>query len=339
VTHNQDTLLAAPVATPARMRPLQLVFAWLDKLGPVIGLLVVYGLFAYLRPRTFPTWENAQFILLQTAVIGTAALGATVIIISGGIDLSVGSNIALCAVVVAKLLAAGVSPMLAALGGILASVGCGLVIGLFVTGLSLDPFIVTLAMWGAVRGAAKGIANETEVGAPLTWINNILCQLRSGQEWMIFPIGVWIMFGLTIFVSAVLHYTRFGRHVFAIGSNVQTARLCGVRVNRTKLLIYLFGGLFAGIGGLLHFSRLTIGDATSANGYELNVIAAVVIGGTSLIGGQGGVAGTLVGALIMTVVSNGCAKVDMHNWQQEIVTGGIIILAVVLDQLRHRRSA
>jgi ribose transport system permease protein len=314
-------------------------FGWLNQIGPVLGLLAIFALFAFLRPKTFLRVDNLQIMLLQTTVYATAALGATVIIISGGIDLSVGSNIAMCTVVIAKLLLMNVSPAMSALVGIGASMACGLAIGLLVTLLDLSPFIVTLGMWGAIRGAAKWIADETDVDAPRTWINSLMHQLRPDQQWMIFPVGVWLMFVLTLLVSAILHYTRFGRHVFAIGSNEQTARLCGVRVKPTKLGIYLFAGFFAGVAGVLHFSRLTIGDATSANGYELNIIAAVVIGGTSLIGGQGGVFGTLVGALIMTVVANGCTKVGLSNSLQEIVTGGIIILAVALDRFRHWRRA
>jgi ribose/xylose/arabinose/galactoside ABC-type transport system permease subunit len=212
-----------------------------------------------------------------------------------------------------------------------------LVIGVLVTWLSLEPFIVTLGMWGAIRGTARGIAHETEIGAPITWVNNILSQLPADQKWMIFPAGVWIMILLTLFVGATMRYSRFGRHVFAIGSNVQTARLCGVRVSRTKILMYLFASFFAGIAGVLHFSKLSIGDATSTPSYELNIIAAVVIGGTSLLGGKGGVTGTLIGALLMTVVANGCSKVGMDNWLQEIVTGGMIVLAAVLDRFRQRR--
>ncbi|HVT88934.1 MAG TPA: ABC transporter permease [Tepidisphaeraceae bacterium] len=310
----------------------------LDKLGPLFGLVFVVALFAALSPNTFLTTDNFQNMLRQTAVVGTAALGATVIILSGGIDLSVGSNIALCTVVIAETLLFGASPIVAALCGILSSMACGLIVGLLVTWLDLAPFIVTLGMWGAVRGAAKWFASETTVDAGNTWLNNIMQTIRSGNSWMIFPIGVWLMFALTLFVGGVLKYTRFGRHVVAIGSNEQTARLCGVRVRWTKILIYLFATLFAGIAGLLQFSYLNVGDPTTANGYELNIIAAVVIGGTSLNGGQGGVAGTLIGALIMTAVSNGCTKVGMPNSIQEIVTGGIIILAVVLDRLRHRQA-
>ena len=144
---------------------------------------------------------------------------------------------------------------------------------------------------------------------------------------------------LTCLVAVLLRYTRFGRHVFAIGSNEQTARLCGVPLDRTKLLVYSVGLAFAGIAGVLQFSYLTVGDPTTAAGLELAVIAAVVIGGASLNGGEGSVFGSLVGALIMTVVANGCTKLNLSNWVQEIVTGAIIVAAVVLDRFRHRAQS
>ena len=311
----------------------------LTKLGPLIGLVFVIALFGVLRPRTFLTTVNFQIMLLQTAVVATAALGMTMIIISGGIDLSIGSNIALCTVVIATLLARGVPPFVAALGSIAAGSLCGLLIGTLITRLKLTPFIVTLGTWGALRGLAKGLAHETIVTAPETWLNGLLQNVGAGRRWMIFPPGVWLMLLLTLLTGALLRYTRFGRHIFAVGSNEQTARLCGISVGRTKLLTYALGLAFAGVAGLLQFSYLTVGDPTTANGLELAVIAAVVIGGASLNGGEGSVFGSLIGALIMTVVGNGCTKLNLANWIQEIVTGVIIIAAVVLDRLRHRGRA
>jgi ribose/xylose/arabinose/galactoside ABC-type transport system permease subunit len=303
-----------------------------------LGLGFVVAMFGLLRPTTFLTTENFQLMLMQTAVVGTAALGMTMIIISGGIDLSIGSNIALCNVVVALLLQAHVHPLLAALGGVATGACCGGVIGLLVTRLSLTPFIVTLGMWGALRGAAKGLAHETMVTPSPTWLNDLLQTPRGPRAWMLFSPGVWLMLVLTLCTALLLRHTRFGRHIFAIGSNEQTARLCGVAVTRTKLLIYTLGLAFAGMAGVLQFGYLTVGDPTTANGMELAIIAAVVIGGASLNGGEGTVLGTLIGALIMTVVANGCTKCNLSNWVQEIVTGVIIIMAVVLDRLRHRRG-
>jgi ribose/xylose/arabinose/galactoside ABC-type transport system permease subunit len=327
------TVTDADIALPMRR--------WLPTLsaqiGPLIGLLFIVALFSILRPHTFLSTANWQVMLMQTAVVGTAALGATMVIISGGIDLSVGSNIALTTVIVATLLADGWPPLWAALGGVAAGSLLGLLIGVLVAYGGLQSFIVTLGMWGAVRGLAKGLAHEMTVDPGReTWLNQLLRMLAPGEQRMIFPIGVWMTLVLAVFVAAMLRYTRFGRHIFAIGSNELTARLCGVPVNRTKVLIYVLAGLFGAIAGVLQFSSLTIGDPTTAMGKELDVIAAVVIGGASLLGGEGTISGTLIGALIMTVIANGCTKLGLSNWVQEIVTGAIIILAVGADRLRHK---
>ncbi|HZL38630.1 MAG TPA: ABC transporter permease [Tepidisphaeraceae bacterium] len=314
-------------------------FAFAAQLGPVLGLLGIVFLFSILRWNTFATVGNAQIILMQTAVVGTAALGATIVIISGGIDLSVGSLIALTSVAVALLLQAGWWPILAALGGVM--VGClsGFLTGVVITELGLMPFIVTLGTLAALRGLTEKIGNEQTVLAPDTWLNTLIRMLGPHRQWMLVAPGVWITIVLAGLVALGLRYTRFGRHVFAIGSNEQTARLCGIGVGKTKILVYMLGGLFAGLAGVMQFSSLTVGDSTTANGMELDVIAAVVIGGASLNGGQGSIFGTLVGALIMSTVANGCAKMGMGNPVQKMVTGGIIVLAVALDHFQHRRLA
>ncbi|RXK54602.1 ABC transporter permease [Oleiharenicola lentus] len=304
----------------------------LTAFGPLIGLAAVCVLFAALRFETFVTRDNFAIILQQTAVIGVTALGMTLIIVAGGIDLSVGSIIALGTVVIALLLQQGASPLVAALGGIGVSALCGAISGLLITRLRLLPFVVTLGMMGALRGAAKGVANEQPVYPDETWLNGLMQLGGVGG----LPGGVWLMLVLAVLVALAMRYTRFGRHVFAVGSNELTARLCGVPVERVKVLVYLLGGVFAGLGAVLQFAYLTGGDPTTAVGLELNIIAAVVIGGASLAGGQGTITGTLVGALIMSVVANGCTKLGLSNWVQEIVTGGIIIAAVLLDYLRRR---
>jgi ribose/xylose/arabinose/galactoside ABC-type transport system permease subunit len=311
---------------------------WLRKLGPLFGLMFVFILFAALRPKTFLTVDNLQIMMLQTAVVGTAALGMTMVIISGGIDLSVGSAIALSVVTIGVLLEKNVSPALAALGGVMMGTLCGAMIGLLITRLRLAPFIVTLGMLGILRGAAKGLVNETPVYPASTWLNTLLTKLSEEQQWQLLPPGVWMMLILALLVAGVLRYTQLGRHIFAIGSNEQTARLCGVPVNRTKIIVYALCSTFAALAGVLQFSYLTIGDPTTAEGKELDIIAAVVIGGGSLSGGEGTVLGSLVGALIMTVIDNGCTKMELPNWVQQIVTGLIIVTAVALDRLRHRRA-
>ncbi|HVU24152.1 MAG TPA: ABC transporter permease [Opitutus sp.] len=302
--------------------------------GPLVGLVLVCALFATLRFETFVTWDNFAIVLQQTAVIGTAALGMTLVIIAGGIDLSVGSVIALGTVVIALLLEHGWSAVAAALAGIAASALCGAFSGLLITRLRLLPFVVTLGMMGALRGAAKGLAHEQPIYPDDTWLNSLM---RLGDRGTL-PSGVWLMLALAVVVGVTLRHTRFGRHVFAVGSNEMTARLCGVPVERVKILVYILGTAFAGIAAVLQFGYLTGGDPTTAVGLELNVIAAVVIGGASLNGGQGGVIGTLVGAVIMSVVANGCTKLGLPNWVQEIVTGAIIVGAVSLDYLRNRSA-
>jgi ribose/xylose/arabinose/galactoside ABC-type transport system permease subunit len=322
------------------------------RLGPLIGLCFVVTLFSILRRDTFFTIGNFELILRQTAVVGTAALGMTLIIIAGGIDLSVGSAIALVTVTVALFMphqitdpetgaqhtTAGVSPWLAALGGIGVGTLCGMVSGLLITRLKLVPFIITLGMMSALRGVAQGLADNTMVYPQTSPLETLLRPLDSSRLWMLTP-GVWLMLFLAMLVSAMLRYTRFGRHIFALGSNEQTARLCGVPIERTKLFIYMLGAALTAVAGILQFSYLTMGDPTTATGMELDIIAAVVIGGASLAGGQGTILGSLIGALIMTVVANGCTKLGLQNWVQLIVTGGIIILAVALDRLRHRSTA
>lgn len=324
----------------------------LTRLGPLIGLVFVVLLFSTLRYERFVTINNFELILRQTAVVGTAALGMTLIIISGGIDLSVGSAIALVTVTIGLLLphhvtdtvtnvrsvTGGYGPVAAALGGIAVGTLCGLVTGLLVTRVKLVPFIITLGMMSILRGLAQRLADNTMVYPQETFLNGMLQPINAAHLWMLTP-GVWLMLTLALLMSAMLRYTRFGRHVFAIGSNEQTARLCGVPIERTKLLIYVLGAALAAVAAVMQFSYLTVGDPTTAMGMELNIIAAVVIGGASLNGGQGTILGSLIGALIMAVVDNGCQKLDLPNNVQLMVTGGIIILAVTLDKLRQRRAA
>ncbi len=310
---------------------------WLSALGPLLALLVVYLLFALMGPESFRSGRNLETIARQTTLVGLAALGMTLVIISGGIDLSVGSAVALATVVIAVMLNQGAPPAAAALAAVATCVGGGLVTGLVITRLRVVPFIVTLGMMLLVRGAAKGLSREQKVDAPETWLNELLASLPDERRWQLVPPGVWLLAGLAVLTAGLLRYTRLGRYTVAIGSNAQTARLCGVPVERTRVILYGLAGAFTGLAGVMQFSRLTVGDPTVAVGLELDVIAAVVIGGASLAGGEGSVLGSLVGALIMSVIRSGCAQMQMPNWVQEIITGAIIVAAVALDRWRHRR--
>jgi ribose/xylose/arabinose/galactoside ABC-type transport system permease subunit len=312
--------------------------ALLQKLSAIVGLALVVILFSILRPRTFPTTGNIQLMLIQTAVVGTAALGMTLVIVSAGIDLSVGSTIALITMVVAMLLNWNLPPFAAALGGVVCGAIAGLLIGVLVSYGRLIPFVVTLGTWSAYRAIGKGIGDEGVINTATTWLNDLMITPSGSMRWVFLGPGVWIMLVLALLVAGVMRYTKFGRHVVAIGSNEQTARLCGVNVERVKTLVYVIAGALAGVAGVLQFSYISQGDPTTANGMELNIIAAVVIGGASLSGGQGTIFGTLLGALLMTVLSNGCTKLGLRNWVQEILTGGIIVIAHALDRIQNRSA-
>jgi ribose/xylose/arabinose/galactoside ABC-type transport system permease subunit len=311
----------------------------LNRIGPLLGLAIVLLIFVALIGPRFLELANLELIARQTAIVGIAALGMTLVIIAGGIDLSAGSVVALSTVVIALLLRAGIDPVMAAGGGVLSGLVCGGLSGLIVIRLRVVPFIVTLGMMLLVRGAAKGLADERRLEAPYTGLNRLLQALVPEESWMLLPPGVWIFVVLAVVIAVMLRYTRFGRHVFAVGSNERTARLCGVHVTRVKWLVYILCAGCAGLAGVMQFSRLSVGDPTVAIGLELDIIAAVVIGGGSLAGGQGSVLGTLVGALIMTVIQIGSAQLGLHTWVQQIVTGGVIVLAVTLDHWRRKSQS
>jgi ribose transport system permease protein len=316
-----------------------IVLKWLNRFGLLFALLAIYLLFVCIAPSSFSTVRNLETIARQTVIVGIAAIGMTFVIISGGIDLSVGSIVAFSSVLVAYFLNnLHFSPFPSALCAVVIGSLLGLLTGFLITRLKVVPFIVTLGMMLLCRGVAKGLADEQKINAPYTWLNEILASLPPERSWMILSPGVWVFIALALLFAFVLRYTVFGRATVAIGSNELTARLCGIAVEKTKVVIYIFSALFASIAGVMQFSRLTVGDPTVAVGLELDVIAAVVIGGASLSGGQGTIFGSLIGALIMTIIRSGCTQMGLANWIQEIVTGAIIIIAVALDRLRHRKS-
>ncbi len=319
----------------------------LARFGPYFGLIFVLLIFAIAMPSeqfgNFTNFYNIKTILTQTVIVGIAAFGMTLVIISGGIDLSVGSQIAIGTVVAAMVLrvdgvatdpGVGVS-LMAALAAILVCGFCGLVSGAIIAKFKIVPFIVTLGTMQVVRGVAKWQADEQTVIAPQNALNNLM-RVDPDPSWLIFAPGVWLCLLLLGVCTALLRYTVFGRYIFAVGSNEQTARLCGINVDRIKMMIYTVCGLFTGIASVMQYSDLAIGDPTTASGKELDIIAAVVIGGASLNGGEGSALGSVIGALIMAVLRNGCNMLGIPNYAQEIIIGIIIIGAVLVDRLKHR---
>jgi ribose transport system permease protein len=310
----------------------------LSLLGPLLALLLVMALFAVLAPDRFLTVYNFRTVATQTVLVGLGAIGATFVIAGGGVDLSVGSVIALSSVVTAVLLRDGSGAFLAVLGGIATGAAVGAMNGLAVTRLRIVPFVVTLGTMGIARGLAKYLGEEQKVDAPAQGLS-FWMEKTPDPEWLLVAPGIWLLLILALGASVVLRRTVFGVHTYAIGSNEATARLCGIDVERSKIVIYAIGGLFAGLAGVLQFCRLTVGDPTTALGKELDVIAAVVIGGGSLSGGTGAISGSLIGAFLMSFLSNGCTLTGVPNYVQEIIVGAIIVAAVALDEWRKRRGA
>ncbi len=303
--------------------------------APFLGLLLVIGLFSLsseVRPY-FLTGANFKIIFTQTVVVAICALGMTMIIVSGGIDLSVGSVVALCSVTGALLLTKEYSVPVVILLTVLVGGLMGIVNGTVIGKFKMMPFIVTLGMMGVARGLAKWMAQNQAVNFPDSKVNTLMA-LDVPDQFFPLPNGVWVALALAVFLFVLMRQTVFGRYVFAIGSNEMAARLSGIRVPRQKILIYSVAGLFFGIAGLMQLSRLTQGDPTAAVGLELDVIAAVVIGGASLRGGSGSVLGSMIGALIMATLRNGSNQMGWPTYMQEIIIGAVIILSVGMDKFR-----
>jgi ribose transport system permease protein len=286
--------------------------------------------------------HNTRTVLAQNSTVAVAALGMTLVIIAGGIDLSAGTSLALSATVLAWCLLHGIAWPAAVLIGLATGTLCGMVNGALVAGLRVVPFIVTLGTMTFYLGLSKWVANDTTVRPGLDQVPGWLPALvkpRPDPAWLIVPSGVWLVLVLAAALAAVLRYTVFGRHVFALGSNEATARLCGIPVPLTKIAVYTVSGLFIGLAGMYQFARLNSGNPTSGLGLELRIIAAVVIGGGSLSGGRGTVLGTLAGAGVMGVIGSGCTMLGLENRFQDMILGVIIVTAVAIDQLRQQRLA
>ncbi len=311
-------------AAPRWKRP-----AWL---GPLLALLVVYAIFAVITPEhSFLRTQNLLTMSRQTVVVAICALGMTLVIVTGGIDLSTGSLVALTTVIVAKLLKSGASPVLAISGALAVAAVVGAVVGTFVGRLRMMPFVVTLGAMTALRGAAKGLASEQKIDCDPRGLDHVLEASLSAP-------GIWIALALAILVAGLLDYTRFGRHVLAVGSNEAAAKLVGIDAARVKIIVYALSSLLVGVAGVMEFSTLTVGDPTDSAGLELEVIAAVVIGGAPLAGGEGSIVGSVFGALLMTVIRTGAVHMGMPSWVQEIVTGIIIFVAVAIDRARRAKT-
>ncbi|MDB4896169.1 MAG: ribose transporter permease [Firmicutes bacterium] len=301
--------------------------AYLRRLGAFTGLILLCAGLAFATP-VFLTVNNLLNVLRQVSVISLIGLGETFVILSGGIDLSVGSMLGLTGIVTALTARSGAGFATAALTGVLAAGLMGLVNGLVHTLGRLPSFITTLG----TMAVARGLAYVLSKGVPISGFPGGFKVLGQGY-FLGIPVPVIVVLIMALICSFVLTGTVFGRYVYAIGSNERAVKLTGIRVNLYKNLIFVASGLLTGVAALIALGRLQSAHPTSGSGYELNAIAAVVIGGASLSGGEGGPWGTILGALIMGVIENGLTLLNVNAFWQQVVIGSVIILAVLVDRL------
>ncbi|TCG06563.1 ribose ABC transporter permease [Paraburkholderia steynii] len=302
--------------------------ATLQKLGPFIALLVIaVGL--SIVSHNFLTVDNLLNVMRQASINALIAFGMTLVILLGGIDLSAGSVLALSSVIIASLLTSGMPAGLATLAGLVAGGLMGLVNGLVISKGKVAPFIATLGSMTVLRGLALVLSN----GSPLSSFNSdFFSLLGGGYIARLVPIPVMLMLVMFAIFWVLLRKTVFGRHIYATGGNAESAKLSGVKVDRIQLYVYTISGVMAALAGVVLTSRLNSAQPTAGTGYELDAIAAVVLGGTSLTGGRGWIFGTLVGALLIGVLNNGLNLLDVSSFYQQVIKGGVILLAVLIDR-------
>jgi inositol transport system permease protein len=301
--------------------------AFFSKYGIYFAFVLLTAILAITSPP-FRTWSNFRNVLEQISINGIMAVGMTLVIITAGIDLSVGSVLALSAVVAASFAHPGAHPLIVPLAmGILTGLACGAVNGILIAKQRLAPFIVTLGMMTIARGAALVYTS----GRPVDNLSNAYDKIGSGSIASV-PFLALIFFAVVLLGIFILHYTRFGRYVYAVGGNELAAKISGINTDRILICVYALTGALAGVAGIVLSSRVMSGPPAAGQGYELDAIAAVVIGGTSLSGGVGSMAGTIVGVLIIGVMNNGLDLLNVSSYWQEIVKGMIIVFAVLLDK-------
>ncbi|HEV7804204.1 MAG TPA: ABC transporter permease [Solirubrobacteraceae bacterium] len=323
---------AAPAVAEERVLTFGDVFG--RDAGGLIVLLVLFGALT-LFSNEFLTGDNMANLARQVAVFGIIAVGQLLIILTAGIDLSVGSVLGLTGCITAELLVHGTGIAVAILGGLAAGAAIGVFNGVLVAYGRLPPFIVTLGMLGIARGAVLVLTDASTV-QPLP---ESFGKIANGSDSIFgLPNLLWMFAAVVIITAFVLRRTVFGRYIYAVGSNPESARLAGVPVTRVLVAVYAIGGLLAAVGGILFTSRLNAGIPTAGTGYELNAIAACVIGGASLFGAKGGAYGAAAGALIVGTLNNGGNLLNINSFYLQIIIGALILIAVAFDQFQGRRS-
>ncbi|UOQ94826.1 ribose ABC transporter permease [Halobacillus shinanisalinarum] len=299
-----------------------------SKLGPLIGLLLIITILSFLSDNFF-TIDNLLNLLRQISINALIAFGMTFVILTGGIDLSVGSILAFGSALTAGMLASGMDPLLAVLIGLLAGFAMGAVNGFVITKGKVAPFIATLATMTIFRGATL-VYTE---GRPITGLSDSFTFEMIGGGYVFgIPFPAIVMLVVFVILFYILRNTVFGRQVYSVGGNEEASILSGIKADRVKIWVYSLTGMLSVLGGIILTSRLNSAQPTAGTMYELDAIAAVVLGGTSLAGGRGRIVGTLIGALIIGVLDNGLNLLNVSSFYQQIVKGGVILLAVLLDR-------
>lgn len=302
----------------------------LREMASLLSLVIIVFVLAVTSP-TFFSLSNIMNILVQVAVIAVIAAGSTVVILTGGIDLSVGAVMALSGVLSAGVIRGTGNQFLAVFSCIGISVLCGFITGLMITGGKMPPFVATLSMMSITRGLSFIYTK----GKPISGFPDSFRFFGAGTIGKI-PVMILLTLAVYILMYFVLRKTPFGRIVYAIGSNEEATRLTGINTSKNKLLVYSLAGLLTGVAALMYVGRINSGHPSAGSGYEMDAIAAVVIGGTSLSGGKGSLIGTLIGALIMGVIRNGLNLLNVDPYWQNVVLGLVIAGAVMLDQKTNR---
>ena len=340
-TLTEDPRSSAPARTKTD------VFSFLARFAPLLFLIVLIGVFAIFEPR-FLTPLNLFNILRQVSIYGLLAVGMTFVILTAGIDLSIGSLVAFAGLVAAAVSKSGLSNRftvgagqeaasqgwyLAALAAIGVGVAGGLLQGFAITRLKVPPFVVTLGGMSAWRGAALLFA----AGGPISGFEPDFVWIGQGKIFNQVPVPVIIFLTFAVLAHVVLRYTRYGRQIYAVGGNPEAARLSGLNVRAVITSVYVIMGFFAGLGGFVLAARLNSAEAVAGTGYELTVIASVVIGGTSLFGGLSTIFGTVIGTILIGVLLNGLVLMNISAYIQQIIIGIIIVLAVAFDTFAKSR--
>ena len=329
---NQDAAEATVTMELATISGRRRTRDWLERLLPFASVMILFIVLSVASPY-FLTLQNLSSVCRQTAVINIIALGMTLIMISGGIDLSVGSVMAFAGICGTTLLQAGYPLLPSLLGAMLVGAAWGVLNSLIITLLRVSPFIATLGTMGAARGLTLVITNAM----PVVRLPESFGALGDGNVLRIVPVPLVVLVVLSLMTGFILKYTRLGRYAYAIGSNIEAARYGGIPIRIYLVAIYSFCGALTGLAGMVEASRLMTGQPTAGQGYELSVIAAVVIGGGSLSGGEGTVTGTVAGAFLVGLISNGSNLLGVSPFWQQVLIGAVIVLAVAVDELRKRR--